>query len=195
MRTGIVQVQPNKSTEYTLRQIESKDWKAILRIERNEFDPDQQLSKLELYNLLRHQNVIGVVASEGNKIAGFALLGAEQIGENQKLGHILDICVAECARNNGTGKRMLNDLMTQGRALNIHDYYLEVEESSPAAKLYTQLGFKDVRRIDNCYGEGKHGRLMIQPKPQSSLDELTSLILEVRPHVRKYYFYGIPIRL
>lgn len=78
-----------------------------------------------------------LVAEEAGEILGYC--GFLYVLDEAE---IPNVCVKASARRQGTGRKMLEVLITEAKKLGITVLYLEVRESNEAAKaLYTSLGF------------------------------------------------------
>lgn len=72
--------------------------------------------------------------------------------------HVLNLCVAPDAQNQGIGRKLLQHLLDTALCYNIDTVLLEVRPSNPAAiSLYTSEGFNEVGRRKDYY-PARHGR-------------------------------------
>jgi len=97
---------------------------------------------------------LGVVAERGDEVVGVAL--ARLFTEDDH-GHgyvdeatpELAVAVAEAARGNGIGTRLLDELATAARRAGIPRLSLSVDSENPALRLYQRLGYREVARDDD----------------------------------------------
>ncbi len=76
-------------------------------------------------------------------------------------GNINNVAVAESYRRRGIAKRMLSELLRQGKERGITEFFLEVRASNEAAvRLYEKLGFIEVGRRKGFYERPKEDALI-----------------------------------
>ena len=69
-------------------------------------------------------------------------------------GDILSVCVSKDFRRLGLAKSLLEMLFNKAKDLGVQTMFLEVEEDNlPAINLYVALGFKEISRRKNYYGD------------------------------------------
>ena len=97
---------------------------------------------------------LGVVAERGEEVVGVAL--ARLFTEDDH-GHgyvdaetpELAVAVAEGARGNGIGTRLLDELATAARRAGMRRLSLSVDSENPALRLYERLGYREVARDED----------------------------------------------
>ena len=97
---------------------------------------------------------LGVVAVRGDEVVGVAL--ARLFTEDDH-GHgyvdeetpELAVAVAEGARGNGIGTRLLDELASAARRAGVHRLSLSVDSENPALRLYERLGYREVARDED----------------------------------------------
>jgi ribosomal-protein-alanine N-acetyltransferase len=78
-----------------------------------------------------------IVLEARGTLVGYAIMSAAAAE-----GHILNLCIAPDLREQGLGRKMLNELLVHVEALNLERLFLEVRPSNIAAiALYTSAGF------------------------------------------------------
>ncbi|WP_026652300.1 bifunctional tRNA (adenosine(37)-N6)-threonylcarbamoyltransferase complex dimerization subunit type 1 TsaB/ribosomal protein alanine acetyltransferase RimI [Butyrivibrio proteoclasticus] len=91
----------------------------------------------QLLDALTRDDTIYVVAEKAGRIVG--LCGVQNISGE---GEITNVSVAPDCRNEGTGYKMVKQLLERGRGIGIEAYTLEVRAANaPARRLYEKLGF------------------------------------------------------
>ena len=97
---------------------------------------------------------LGVVAARGGEVVGVAL--ARLFTEDDH-GHgyvdeetpELAVAVADGARGNGIGTRLLDELATVARRAGVPRLSLSVDSENPALRLYERLGYREVARDED----------------------------------------------
>ena len=85
--------------------------------------------------------------ARGAEVVGYAVLTVSfSVESGGRDGFIDEIYLVPEARNRGLGRRLLDLLEAEARALGLNRLYLEVEHHNPAIRLYRRAGFKDHRR-------------------------------------------------
>jgi ribosomal protein S18 acetylase RimI-like enzyme len=128
------------------------------------WDPERELPPFELTiehpELARYHREwgragdLGVVAEHGDEVVGVAL--ARLFTEDDH-GHgyvddetpELAVAVADGARGNGLGTRLLNELAAAARDAGIRRLSLSVDSENPALRLYERLGYRELARDED----------------------------------------------
>jgi ribosomal protein S18 acetylase RimI-like enzyme len=128
------------------------------------WDPERELPPFELTiehpELARYHRAwgragdLGVVAERGDEVVGVAL--ARLFTEDDH-GHgyvddetpELAVAVADGARGNGLGTRLLNELAAEARSAGIRRLSLSVDSENPALRLYERLGYRELARDED----------------------------------------------
>lgn len=121
--------------EITIRRLCNEDLEAVSRIEAASFSMPWPLSAFE--GVLRDSNSLYLVAEVQGQVAGCCGL-TDILGE----GDINNVAVDPGFRGNGIARRLMAELLKQGRAMGIEEFTLEVRVSNTAAiRIYEELGF------------------------------------------------------
>lgn len=103
------------------------------------------------------ENSIFLMAFEGESPVGY--IGLSSVVDE---GYIGNLAVVEDYRRKGIGKALMNELLTQCKALDLAFATLEVRASNtPAIKLYEGLGFTQVGCRKNYYKEPLEDALLL----------------------------------
>lgn len=106
------------------------------------------------------ENYFLVLASQGEKIVGFALF---KISPLEELAHLLKILVVPQKRREKLGAALLQDSLEGLKGHQVSKFYLEVEVGNlPAISLYERFGFAKIHQISNFYGQSKDALIMVR---------------------------------
>ena len=120
--------------------------KAIHALEKECFSDPWSLRSLK-YEITHPQSVCLSAVNENKKILGHITM--RQVLDE---GHINNIAVAEHARRQGIGQRLLEAVISQAKVLGISTLILEVRSKNHAAiSLYEKLGFVTCGNRKNYY--------------------------------------------
>ncbi|RLG88356.1 MAG: ribosomal-protein-alanine N-acetyltransferase [Thermoprotei archaeon] len=98
-----------------------------------------------------------LIAAEGDEIVGYAC----GVMRSNGCGHIVSICVRPKYRRRGIGKALMIELENRLKDLGARCFVLEVRVSNTVAqKLYIDLGYRIVKRIENYYPDGEDAYIM-----------------------------------
>ena len=127
----------------------------LYEIEEQCFD-QEAFTKRQIAYLLNDYNTIALVAKANNDLAGFIITQIE-IENNTLLGHTITINVVSACRRKGIASKMLQEMETILKQKGISECRLEVrEDNHPAIKLYHDLGYQTIGKLERYYGT-KHG--------------------------------------
>jgi [ribosomal protein S18]-alanine N-acetyltransferase len=127
----------------------------LYEIEEQCFD-QEAFTKRQIAYLLADYNTIALVAKADSAIAGFIIAQVE-IENDTLFGHIITINVASAFRRKGIATKMLRDIEVIFKQKRISECHLEVrEDNSPALKLYQNIGYQKMGRLEKYYGKA-HG--------------------------------------
>lgn len=116
----------------------------------------EAFTKQQIIYLLKDCNSTGLVARANGEIVGFAIARVDVQG-NTVYGHILTVDVAPDYRGKGIARRLLSEIEGMLRNKGVLECRLEVREGNLAAlRLYQQLGYMKVGKLDMYYGNA-HG--------------------------------------
>jgi ribosomal-protein-alanine N-acetyltransferase len=116
----------------------------------------EAFTKRQIAYLLTDYNTIALVAKANNDIAGFIIAQIE-IENTTMFGHIITINVAPNYRRKGIAQKLLKETETLLKQKGINEIHLEVkEDNTPALKLYQNLGYQKIGKIEKYYGK-THG--------------------------------------
>lgn len=140
----------------SIRPADKKYLDALHKIERECFT-FEAFTKDQLAFLLDDANSVGLVAFVNDEIAGF-VIGVIYDWGREKIGHVVTLDVALKYRRKGVGMRLLKDLELKFKEKGVDSCYLEVREDNKAAQqLYRNLGYEQVRVLEDYYGPGVNG--------------------------------------
>lgn len=137
-----------------LRTATIEDLDAIMRLEDAVFPPDawsRESMAGELSSPHTHY-LVAVDPASPEELLGYAGLAAP-IGGPQ--GDIQTIAVAEGARRQGLGRRIMHALIAEATRRGVTELFLEVRADNPSAQaLYEQLGFERIAVRPRYYRGG-----------------------------------------
>lgn len=129
-----------------IRQIRQTDLEQICAIEAATFSDAWTLQSFE-ETMKNPESCLLVALEDDDTVLGYCCLYTA-VDE----GEIVNVAVAEAARQRGIGYRLVKVLMTEGQTRGVTFFYLEVRQSNIAAqKLYEKLGFSVAGRRKNFY--------------------------------------------
>jgi ribosomal-protein-alanine N-acetyltransferase len=128
-----------------IRPAHSNDLDDVAAIERSVFaDP---WSRRSFADLVDTQQVLFLVASDGNSIVGYAVVLVAGVESE-----LANLAVSRIVQRQGLGRRLLAEAFNRARARGCEEMYLEVRASNDAAiGLYESSGFKAVGRRARYY--------------------------------------------
>ncbi len=147
----------------TIRKAENGDIKQIIDLLSQvleihaEIRPDifvsgtTKYSEKELENIINNQNTPIFVASEEEKILGYAFCAVKHQPQSDNMVpfksiYIDDLCVSENARGKGIGKKLFHYVSDFAREIGCYEVNLNVWSGNDSAqKFYENLGFKPMK--------------------------------------------------
>lgn len=127
----------------------------LCEIEMECFD-EEAFTKKQIAQLLTDYNSIGLIARENGEIVGF-IVGMIYLDRKAVNGHILTIDVSPSHRRRGIGQLLLKEMESIFAKKGVQACLLEVREDNVAAiSLYRKVGYKEIGRLENYYGNA-HG--------------------------------------
>lgn len=104
---------------------------------------------LELRNLVKDKNIVAVVAKDGVRIVGMALLYIiANVGRRK--GHVEEVVVDGGYRGKGIGRNLMKKLIAAARQKKLKNLYLTSRPTRVAANaLYKDIGFE--KKETNVY--------------------------------------------
>lgn len=127
----------------------------LYEIEMECFD-EEAFTKRQIVQLLKDYNSVSLVAKENGMIIGFivAMIYPDRKAVN---GHILTIDISPSHRRKGIARMLLQEIESVFAQKGVQACLLEVREDNVAAiNLYKKLGYKEIGRLENYYGNN-HG--------------------------------------
>jgi ribosomal-protein-alanine acetyltransferase len=113
---------------------------------------EEAFTKKQIAQLLTDYNSISLIARENGEIVGF-IVGMVYPDRKAINGHILTIDVSPSHRRKGIGQKLLQEIESIFSQKGVQACILEVREDNVAATgLYRKLGYKEVGRLENYYG-------------------------------------------
>lgn len=144
----------------TIRVAAAADLAAIHRIEVGSY-PDPWPRSIFFLMRGREPELFLVAESEG-AVVGYAIGEVEWRG-GARIGHIMNVAVAEEWRRRGLAGRLLDELENRFRERHASAAYLEVRASNtPAQRLYRKRGYAEVRSLPGYYRD-EDGLAMEKP--------------------------------
>lgn len=117
---------------------------------------EEAFSKKQIAQLLTDYNSISLIARENGEVAGF-IVGVVYPDRKAVNGHILTIDVSPRHRRKGIGRMLLQEMESIFAQKGVQSCLLEVREDNAAAiSLYRKLGYEEIGRLENYYGNA-HG--------------------------------------
>ncbi|MCZ6477330.1 MAG: ribosomal protein S18-alanine N-acetyltransferase [Gemmatimonadetes bacterium] len=153
---------PQRKAALVLRPMRRRDVPEVMEIERGSFSAPW--SAFTFRSLLRRRNAVLLVAEEGERIAGYAVLWiASNVAE---LGNL---AVRPAFRGQGTGRALLDEALREAAAEGARTVVLEVRESNEAARqLYAGAGFRIVGVRSDYYVSPREDALVMRIRLDSS---------------------------
>ena len=135
----------------TVEDASVKYLKRLYEIEMECFD-EEAFTKKQIVQLLKDYNSISLVAKENGMIVGF-IVGMIYPDRKAVNGHILTIDVSPSYRRKGIAQMLLQEIESVFAQIGVQACLLEVREDNVAAiSLYQKLGYKEIGRLENYYG-------------------------------------------
>jgi ribosomal-protein-alanine N-acetyltransferase len=135
----------------TIEDASIKQLNQLYEIEMKCFEKEA-FKKQHIASLLTNYNSISLVAKINGKIVGF-IIGMIHLERNFLVGHILTLDVLPQYRRRGVAKSLLQEIEKIFREKGVKSCRLEVREDNIAAlRLYRKLGYKEVARLKDYYG-------------------------------------------
>jgi [ribosomal protein S18]-alanine N-acetyltransferase len=130
-----------------LRPLVAADLPAVMTIERASFSTPWRESTFRGLMLRRDSNLVGAVRD--GRLVGYAVCWT--VADQAELGNV---AVAPDERSRGTGRRLVEAILTIVRGRGARECFLEVRESNLHARaLYEQCEFQLVGRRRNYYAK------------------------------------------
>jgi ribosomal-protein-alanine N-acetyltransferase len=127
----------------------------LCEIERQCFEKEA-FTRKQISQLLANYNCVSLIAKESNEIVGF-IIGMIRTDRNTMSGHILTIDILPAYRRRGIGQMLLQEIERIFKEKGVRNSYLEVREDNVAAAgLYQKLGYREIGKLENYYGNA-HG--------------------------------------
>ena len=122
-------------SEIIVRKMQPEDLLQVCEIEKDNFSlPWSEKSFLES---MERNDTLFLVALNGEEVAGY--LGCYCVAGE---GEITNVAVKSSHRRQGVGRKLLETLYEEAKALHTQEFFLEVRESNEAAiGLYSRQGF------------------------------------------------------
>ena len=113
---------------------------------------DEAFTKRQIAQLLTDYNSIGLIARDGDDIVGF-IVGIVYADRKAVNGHILTLDVLPSHKRKGVGQTLLREMERVFAGKGVQICLLEVREDNAAAlSLYWKLGYREIGRLKNYYG-------------------------------------------
>ena len=116
----------------------------------------EAFTKPQIAQLLTDYNTVSLVAKMSGEIVGF-IIGMIYYERKSLVGHILTIDVPNAQRRKGIAKQLMREMEKIFKDKGATACNLEVREDNiPALNLYEKLGYKQIAKLKNYYGNA-HG--------------------------------------
>lgn len=120
---------------------------------------------------------LSYVVKRNNQVVGYILVGLDKLEDEKReakepemVGTIISIAVLNYYRNKGIGTKLLEVAHIALKESSIMKCYLHVRPSNEVAKkIYTKLGYKQVKVKENYYPERKEGNGQIESKKEDAI--------------------------
>lgn len=110
------------------------------------FDPVRQPAALQAI-VAGNPWVRGWMVTCGGVVIGYAVVTISfSVESGGRDGFLDEVYLVPAMRNRGLGRRLLELIDDEARALGLNRLYLEVEHHNPAIRLYRRAGYRDHRR-------------------------------------------------
>ena len=153
---------PQRKAVLALRPMRRRDVPEVMEIERGSFSAPW--SAFTFRSLLRRRNAVLLVAEEGERIAGYAVLWI--VSGGAELGNL---AVRPAFRGQGTGRALLHEVLREAAAGGVGTVFLEVRKSNEAARqLYAGAGFRFVGVRSDYYVSPREDALVMRIRLDSS---------------------------
>ncbi|QPC43967.1 GNAT family N-acetyltransferase [Kaustia mangrovi] len=134
-----------------LRPARPGDAHALLAIESEAFATDR-LSPRSIRRLIASPSAAVIVAETAGALVGYALV---LFRRGSAVARLYSLAVADTARDQGLGARLVQAAQEAARARNAKMLRLEVRaDNGRALALYGGLGFREIGRIPDYYEDG-----------------------------------------
>jgi ribosomal-protein-alanine acetyltransferase len=116
----------------------------------------EAFAKQQIARLLADYNSVSLVAKLNGEIVGF-IIGMICFERNSFVGHILTIDVSVAHRQKKIAEKLMQEIEKIFKEKGAGSCHLEVREDNIAAlNLYKKLGYKNIAKLKNYYGNA-HG--------------------------------------
>jgi ribosomal-protein-alanine N-acetyltransferase len=117
---------------------------------------EEAFTKQQIAYFLTDYNTVALVAKINSDVAGFVIAQVD-IEESTLYGHIITLNVPPHFRRKGIATRLLKEIEEILKQKGIGESHLEVrEDNSAAIKLYQNMGYQKMGRLEKYYGKA-HG--------------------------------------
>lgn len=131
----VSQAERERNETIVIRRLEERDLPAVSRLEEENFSMPWSME--DFREMAEHPDALYLVASDGDVICGTC--GVRNISGD---GEITNVVIREEYRGSGLAQHMLRELISQGSAMGINAFTLEVRKGNKTAiHVYEKLGF------------------------------------------------------
>lgn len=133
----------------TIRLAEPRDAQTIAVMSRDLIESGfgWRYDQAKILQKIRHRDTIALVASERDRIAGFAVMEF-----SDERAHLVLLAVRPTHRRQGVGRRMLEWLVDTALTAGIASIHLELRASNDAARaFYSAMGFTETLVVPGYY--------------------------------------------
>ena len=144
-------------TETVIRKATKSDLDSILTIENSSFGWfDRFPESLFLFYLWKFEDGFFVILGSSGSVVGYAI-----VVDGRRCAYLFSIAVHPNSRNKGYGEMLLKFLESDCRKKRIPKVRLDVKIGNDAAvELYKKLGYVEVKKKKNYYGDGLDALMM-----------------------------------
>lgn len=133
----------------SIRLADARDAKTIAVMSRDLIEPGLgwRYDAPRILGRIRHRDTVTLVASEGGRTAGFAIM---EFGEER--AHLVLLAVLPTHRRQGIGRRLLDWMVESALVAGVGSIHLELRASNEAARaFYKAMGFTETLTVPGYY--------------------------------------------
>jgi [ribosomal protein S18]-alanine N-acetyltransferase len=142
---------------FLLRDYSPRDLERLCVLDRQCFPAKIAYPPETMREAIEEKGAFSIVAEDqSGSIAAFVVAGRA----SPRVGHIATIDVAPTARRRGLGTRLMQAAEARLTGLGVRKIRLETATSNVARRLFAQLGYKRIGKIERYYQDGSDAWVM-----------------------------------